>query len=430
MEIVIVGFVALFVLMLCGAPIAIAIGMSVVIIWFINPAIATSPAYIFQSIVTSLDVYVLLAVPLFILSGIIMAKGGIAKKLFDFFAFFIGGVRGGMPCTVIVTCLFYGALSGSGPGTVAAVGAMSIPILANLGYEKSFATALVCVAGGLGVVIPPSIPMVIYGQAIGASVGNLFIAGILPGILIGVCLMVYANIYCRRKGEDRAKLEENVRRLRTIGLWGVFKDSFWALLTPVIILGGIYSGIVTPTEAACVSVIYSLIVSLFVYKSLSFKQVPAAFFDSVHSFAPMIYIVGVCTSFARAMAMLKATDALTEWMYGSFSSTVTMMLAINVLLLIIGCMMDTTAAILICAPLLWPLANAMGLDIVHFGIIMIVNLAIGFVTPPVGANLFVAQAITKLPITQIIKQAFPFLIFFIIALMLITFIPAISLFLI
>jgi C4-dicarboxylate transporter DctM subunit len=356
-----------------------------------------------------------------------MARGGLAEKLFNFFAFFIGGVRAGMPCTVIITCLFYGALSGSGPGTVAAVGAMSIPVLTNLGYEKSFATACVCVAGGLGVIIPPSIPMVVYAQSIGASVGKLFIAGIFPGILIGVALMVYAYFYCLRKGEDRPKLEANVKALRKMGFFGVLKDSFWALLTPVIILGGIYSGIITPTEAACVSVVYSLFVSIFIYRTIRIREVPAVFFEAVHSFAPMIYIVGCCTSFARAMALLKATNVLTEWMYDTFVSQIAMILAINVLLLLIGCLMDTTAAILICAPLLWPIADSFGMSIIHFGIIMVINLAIGFVTPPFGANLFVAQGISKLPITHIIKQSAPFLVFFLIALLIITFAPAVSL---
>ena len=426
METALIGIIVLFVLLFAGAPIAVAVGSSAILIWVLDPTIMTSPGYVLQAIVNSLDSYVLLSVPLFILSGIIMAKGGIAKKLFDFFTFFIGGKTAGLPCAVVVTCLFYGALSGSGPATCAAVGSMTIPVLVNLGYQKSFATALVSVAGALGVIIPPSIPLVIYGQVTSTSVGQLFIAGIIPGILIGVFLMLYAYIYCKRKGEDREKIDAVYFEIRSKGFITVFKDSFWALLTPVIILGGIYGGIVTPTEAACVSVVYSLIISVVVYRTLPLKMVPQAFIDAVHTFAPMIWIIGACSAFGRAMALLGASQALTDWLTSTFATKVAVMLMINLILIIMGCLMDTIASILLMAPLLLPVAALMGVNPVHFGIIMIVNLSIGFTTPPVGGNLFVAQALTKLPVTQITKQAAPFMLFFFVALMIITFVPSVS----
>jgi C4-dicarboxylate transporter DctM subunit len=396
-------------------------------IWFYVPTVPTSPEYVFQSLFTSLDAYVLLAVPLFILSGQIMARGGMATRLFDFFIYFIGGFRGGLPCTVIVTCLFYGALSGAGAATVAAVGAMTIPVMVKLGFDKVFVTALVAVSGGLGVIIPPSIPFVMYGVATGASVGDLFIAGIIPGCLIAVCLCAYAIYYSRKHGEDREKINEVVAQLKTKGFLGVLKESALALFCPVIILGGIYGGIFTPTEAAGVSVFYGIVVSLFVYRTIPFRNIPRVLFASLHSFGPQFYIVGCCTVFARALTLIQATSQLTAWMKETFVTTIAIILAINVLLLVLGCFMDTIAAVLIAAPILWPIAEAAGFDIVHFGIVMVVNLAIGFVTPPVGANLFVAQGLTGIPIMSIAKKAVPFIISFLVALVFITFVPQISL---
>ena len=214
----------------------------------------------------------ILAVPLFILGGVIMAEGGISKKLFNFFAYFVGRFPGGVPCAVIMTCLFYGAISGSGPATTAAVGAMCIPFMVSLGYDKVWSAGLISVAGGLGVIIPPSIPFVLYSLATGVSTGALFLAGIIPGILIGGFMMIYAIIYCITKGEDRNLINQKMKELSVNGFGALFKDSFWALLCPIIVLGGIYAGFVTPTEAATVSVFYAVIVSLFIYKSIKFNQ--------------------------------------------------------------------------------------------------------------------------------------------------------------
>lgn len=214
----------------------------------------------------------ILAVPLFILGGVIMAEGGISKKLFNFFAYFVGRFPGGIPCAVIITCLFYGAISGSGPATTAAVGSMCIPFMVSLGYDKKWSAGLVAVAGGLGVIIPPSIPFVLYSLATGVSTGDLFLGGVLPGILIGVFMMAYAVFYCLKNGEDKALIKERMSELKSRGLWPLFKESFWALLCPIVVLGGIYAGFVTPTEAAVISVVYALIVSLFIYKSISVKQ--------------------------------------------------------------------------------------------------------------------------------------------------------------
>lgn len=392
-----------------------------------NPSLVCDAAFIFRTMTTGLDSFVLIAIPLFILSGNLMAEGGISDRLFTFFSYFVGNKTAGLPIAVVISCLFYGAITGSGPATVAAIGAMTIPLLVRLGYDRTFVTSLVAVAGGLGVIIPPSIPFVMYGQCANTSVADLFTAGILPGILIGVFLMVCAYIYCKKHGEDKEKLRANYESLHSRGFWAVFKDSFFALLTPVIILGGIYSGIATPTEAACISVFYALIVSLFVYKTLSVQQIPKILRDTVSSLVPMLFVATSATVFARVLTMLQAPQMIASAITGTIHSKIAILLIINVFLLIVGMLMDAISAILICVPIFMPICTALGINSVHFGVIMVCNLAIGFVTPPVGVNLFVASSMTKIPVLEISRHAVKFIVWFLAALLLITFVPQISL---
>lgn len=249
----------------------------------------------------------ILAVPLFILGGVIMAKGGISKKLFNFFSYFAGRMPGGLPCAVILTCLFYGAISGSGPATTAAVGSMCVPFLTDLGYEKKWSAGLIAVAGGLGVIIPPSIPFVLYSLATGVSTGDLFLGGVFPGILIGLFLMVYAVYYCVRHGEDRDLINARMKELRSAGFLKLFLDSFWALLCPVIVLGGIYTGFVTPTEAATLSVFYAIIVSLFIYKSIKVNELIPFLCESVKTYGGLAFVLAFATAFGRVLSLTKAT---------------------------------------------------------------------------------------------------------------------------
>ena len=365
----------------------------------------------------------ILAVPLFILGGVIMAEGGISKKLFNFFAYFVGRFPGGIPCAVILTCLFYGAISGSGPATTAAVGAMCVPFMISLGYDRKWSAGLVAVAGGLGVIIPPSIPFVLYSLATGVSTGDLFVGGILPGILIGVFMMIYAIWYCRRKGENRELIQEKMLELKSRGFLRLFIESFPALLCPVIVLGGIYAGFVTPTEAACISVFYALIVSLFVYRTIKPKDLIPMLCSSVKTYGGLAFVLAFATAFGRVLSLTKATSVITNFVTTNFSSAWSAMTVLVILFLLLGMVMDTGPAIIILAPVLLPAMEALGVDKVHFGVVLVCCLSIGLATPPFGLDLFVAGNLSEEPPMAVAKKALPFMIAFLIALLLITYIP-------
>lgn len=393
----------------------------------VNPDFIGNIQFVLRGIIGGGDNTGILAAPLFILSGIIMARGGISEKIFNVFAYLLGRIRGGLPCAVVITCLFYGAISGSGSATCAAVGTMTIPILLSLGYEKRFSGALVATSAGLGVIIPPSIPFIMYGMATGVSIGDLFIAGVIPGVVIALCLMAYSIIYCTRHGENRGKIDAKVDALRQKGFLPLLRESFWALLTPVILLGGIYSGIVTTTEVACVAVIYALIVSVFVYRSVKPSETYQMLVGACRAMAPLALMLAIATAFGRILTILQIPAMLSIFITTNFSSKVAVLLMINVVLLFVGMFMDTGPALMILAPMLMPLANTLGIDLVHLGIIMVVNMAIGFVTPPFGMTLFVASPICGESPMALGKSALPFIATLLVALLLITFIPALSL---
>ena len=423
---VVVVFLIFIVCLVIAIPVSIALGIVAVLPGAFDPSFTASGQFVIRSMLGGIDSFPLLAVPMFVLSGILMARGGISKKLFDFFAYFLGKMTAGMPCAVIVTCLFYGAISGSAPATVAAVGSMTIPILTRLGYDKDFSTAVVAVAGGLGVIIPPSIPFIMYGMASGESVSDLFISGIIPGIMIGGLLMVYAIYYCKKHGEDKEKIAEVVDELHEKGFLSVLKESFWAILSPVIILGCIYSGIASPTEAAVISVFYALFVSMVIYRSIHWKDVWGILVEAVRTYSPILFILAASVAFSRVLTLMQVPQSVSAWILAHFTNKVVLLLVINVFLLIVGMVMDTTPAILILTPILLPIVTAIGMNPIHFGIMMVVNLAIGFVTPPIGVNLFVASSLTDIPVMRIAKKAMPMIAFFLMALLVITFVPAVS----
>ena len=420
-------FIVLIIFLAIAIPIGVSLGLTSVFTAFFTD-VPINVEYIVRSMATALDSYPLLAIPLFIFAGTIMAKGGMSERLFNVFIFFVGKRTGGVPAAAILTCLFFGAISGSGPATVAAVGAMVIPILIKLGYDKGFSTAMIATAGGLGVIIPPSIPFIVFGMSAGQSVGDFFIAGILPGILIALCLIGYTYFYCRGKGEDKEKINEVYNEITKDGILKIFSRGFFALLTPVIILGGIYSGIVTPTEAAVVAVIYGLIVSIFIYKTIHRQNFIPIIIESVKVTVPALFVVSAATVFGRVLTLARLPQSVSEFMVSLTEKSALIILIIILILLIVGMFMETLAAILILTPIFLPVVTAVGFDPIHFGVIMIVALAIGFVTPPVGMNLFVASGLTNLSIMEIGRRAIPFIVAFLVALLLITFIPQISLF--
>ena len=421
-------FILLAVLLAIALPVGGVFGLMATLPNLLG-AIKFAPVDVVRAMFSGVNSFTLLAVPLFMVSGMIMAEGGLSKRLFDFFAYFIGNKRAGFPCAVVVTCMFYAAISGSSPATVSAVGAMTIPFLTNLGYDVVFATAIVTVAGGLGVIIPPSISYIVYAAAASASPSALFIAGILPGILIGAALMVYCWIYCKRHGEDREKLMANYNEIRSRGFLPLLKESFWALLTPIIILGCVYSGICSPTEAAVISVVYGLIICLFVYKTIGFKDLGRVFIAGAKTYVNILFVIAAATAFARAMTLLRYPQTISKAVLAVTNNKYIILLLMNIIMLVCGMIIDNIPNIMILTPILLPIAKAVGIDPTHFGIIMTVNLAVGMVTPPMGINLFVASGMTKIPMLKLAKACIPFLLAFILCLFLITYVEPLSLFL-
>ena len=370
---------------------------------------------------TAIDKFPLAAIPFFILAGNLMETGGISRRLVDFAKSLVGGVQGGLPMTCVLTCMIFAAVSGSSVATTFAIGAVLIPALIKHGYPTPYAAALQATSAELGVIIPPSIPMILYGVSAEVSIGELFIAGFGPGLLIGGALMLFVHLYCRFKGWGKNDGD---------GRLGVGKASLnaaWALLMPVIILGGIYGGIFTPTEASVVAVFYALIVGMLIHRELSFKDVLPVLRKSVISSAVIMFIIANAGLFAFIITRAGVPEAIGEWLSKVLQSPMWFLLGVNAALFVIGMFIETSAAIIVLAPILVPVAIHFGVDPVHFGLIMVVNLALGMITPPFGVNLFAACTVAKISLDQIVKHLLPFVLVIIGCLMLITYIPSISL---
>lgn len=411
------------ILLLLTVPIGIALGISTLITIFYSGIIPME--FLMKELITSIDSFPLMAVPFFILAGEIMGKGGISERLFNVANALVGNKTGGFAIATIITCMFFAAISGSGPATVAAIGSIMIPAMVKQGYDIKFSTAIVAASGSIGVIIPPSIPMVIYGVVGNASIGDLFIAGIIPGILVGLALAVWAYIYSKKKGFKGTSEPTSLKRILK-AIW----DAKWALLVPVIILGGIYGGFFTPTEASVIAVVYGFIAGMLIYRELKIPMVPKVLADSALMTATILIIVGTATAFGRFLTVEQIPTKIANGMLALSDSPIVIILLITVLLLVVGCFMDTLAAIIILTPILLPIAVQMGYDPIHFGIIMVVNLAIGFITPPLGVNLFVASGISGLSIESIAKAIIPFFLAMLFTLLLIIFIPQLSLMLV
>jgi C4-dicarboxylate transporter DctM subunit len=412
----------MLILFLLTVPIALSIGLaSTLAIWLSGEI---SLIVIVQRIFTSLDSFPLMAIPFFIIAGALMESGGISKRLVHFANTLAGSMTGGLAAVTVITSMFFAAISGSSPATVAAIGSIMIPAMVAKHYDVNFASAIQAVSGALGVIIPPSIPMILYGVVVGVSIGDLFIAGIIPGLLIGFSLVLTAVIISKRRGYKGTETFTWKER------WDAFKNAIFALIMPMIILGGIYGGIFTPTEAAVVAVFYSLIVGLFVYKEITLKGLVPVFVKSGVTTAIIMLIIGN----AGLLGWLLTREQIPQQVAQSFisfsDSPIVFLLIVNVFLLVVGMFFETSASVIILAPILAPIAFQLGIDPIHFGIIMVVNLAIGMVTPPLGVNLFVAMQISKLRLENISKAVIPFLIVLIVNVLLISYIPQISTFLV
>ncbi|MEI3306414.1 MAG: TRAP transporter large permease [Dysosmobacter sp.] len=410
-------------LLILRVPIGISLGMSSLITIFASGVV--QPTYLAQGLVTGADSFSLMAVPFFVLAGELMATGGISRRLLNIADAFLGRKYGGLALVTVVACMFFAAISGSGPATVAAIGGLTIPSMLKQGYDRPFAGAISAAAGSIGVIIPPSIPMVMYCVATGVSVGAMFMGGVIPGILIGVSLCVYSSLYSKKHKYINAEAAPfswgNVGRSLV--------DGIWALLVPVIILGGIYGGIFTPTEAAAVAVAYGLIVGLFVYRDLKAKDLYRIFGSAALTTATIMVILGTATTFGRILTLERIPTMIADFFESVAKGPIMLMILINILLLIVGCFMETNAAIIILAPIFLPIVESMGINPVHFGIVMVVNLAIGFVTPPLGVNLFVACNVANAKLEEICKGILPILGVMIVDLLLITYIEPLSTFL-
>jgi len=369
----------------------------------------------------SLNKFPLAAIPFFILAGNLMETGGISRRLVEFAKSIVGGVQGGLPMTCVLTCMIFAAVSGSSVATTFAIGAILIPALVKHGYPPNYAAALQATSAELGVIIPPSIPMILYGVAAEVSVGELFIAGFGPGIFIGVVLMIFVHLYCRYKGWGKNDGEGRLSFSRaTI-------EAAWALLMPVIILGGIYGGVFTPTEASAVAVFYALIVGMVMYGEIKFRDILPILKKSVVSSAVIMFIIANAGLFAFLLTRAGVPDAIGRWLEAVLQSPAMFLLGVNAALFIIGMFIETGAAIIVLAPILAPVAIHFGIDPVHFGLVMVVNLALGMITPPFGVNLFAACTVAKLSLDQVISRLWPFVIVVLCCLMVITYVPVLSL---
>jgi len=415
-------FISLVILMFLGVPIAASIGFAA-LASMIAGGQGSALFLISQKMVTALDSTVLIAIPLFVLAGAIMGKGGISKRIIDLSYEIFGWIPGSLGVVTVVSCMFFAALSGSSPATVAAIGGIMVPAMIEDGYPAGFAAAIAASGGIIGCIIPPSIPFVNYGLITGTSVGDLFAGGIVPGILMGVALCALVSIKATRNHWGSRTHGINIRKL-----WTAFKKAILALLMPIIILGGIYGGFFTPTEAAGVACVYGMIVACFIYKTIRVIDLYDIGFDAALTSAMILFIVGCANAFSNIVTTQQVPAMLASAVLGLTTNKHIVLLLINIMLLINGCFMEETATTFIYTPILFPLITQLGVDPVQFGVIMVMNMTMGLITPPLGINLFVASGLdTRVKFPEVVKHILPPFLVLVVVLMLVTYFPGIAL---
>ncbi len=412
---------SMLILFAISVPVAIAIGLAsmVGLVGFTSLPLIVVP----QQIFIALDKFPLAAIPFFILAGNLMEVGGLSRRLVEFARAFTGQLQGGLAITCVLTCMMFSAISGSSVATTFAVGAILIPAMRDYGYPIGFAAALMAVSAELGVILPPSIPMILYGVATQTSIPDLFLAGVLPGVLIAGSLMATIFIWCRIKGWGKRDGDGRLSRLEAT------RRAVWSLVMPVLIMGGIYGGVTTPTEASVIAVVYALVVGLCLHREMSLKDLALAFRKSVVTSAVIMFIIGAASLMGYLLNRQGVPDAAALWLTSTFDGPTSLMLAINVMLFVVGMFIETGASIVVLAPILQDAALRVGIEPVHFGTVMVVNLALGMITPPLGVNLFAAAQIAGCSITAMLRPLLVFLAVIIVCLMIITFVPQLSLFL-
>ena len=422
LEVVTVLGCTMFICLLLGVPIAVTLGFSAMAALYNSEFLHVSTQA--STCFSALDSFTIMSIFFFVAGGVFMGMGGLSRQLINLADILVGKAVGGLALATVLTCMFFAAICGSGPATVAAIGSITIPAMVERGYDKRFAAALVACAGSIGVMIPPSNPMVVYGVIAKASIGKLFLSGIIPGILVGLVLMGW-SYYLSKKNNWRGNPEKLTKKQVIQAIW----EAKYALMVPVIILGGIYGGFMTPTEAAAISATYGLIVGVFVYKGINRHNFFQVCVECCTTSAVIIFLIAMASSFGYLLALEQVPESIAQAILSVSSDKYLVLLLINLFLLVVGALMEPAAATIILTPILAPIAVKLGVDIIHFGLIMTVNLAIGFVTPPVGSNLFVASATSGLKVESIAKAAVPMIILMIAVLFILTYIPGISLFL-
>ena len=409
----------LFACLALGIPVAIALGLAsiVTIALFADQSLAV----LAQRFFSAMQVYPLLAVPFFILAGAFMTTGGVAKRLIAFANALVGHFQGGLAMAALLACAFFSAVSGSSPATVVAVGSIMIAGMQRSGYSKEFAAGLICNAGTLGILIPPSIVLVVYGAVTETSIRDLFIAGILPGLLLTAALLISVAVIARRKNMPRQPRADFATLLRTA------RVAIWGLLLIVIILGGIYMGVFTPTEAAAVAAVYAFFVAVFVYRDIRLREVPRVLTEGAKVTAMLMFIIGNAFLFGFVLTTEQIPQMASDWITSLGLPPWAFLIAVNLLLLLAGNFMEPTSVILILAPILFPIATELGIHPVHLGIIMTVNMEIGLITPPVGLNLFVTSGVAGMSAAAVVRAALPWLLVLLAVLIVITYVPAVSL---